>query len=143
METRTPERSRKRTSRNRGLTLVEVMIALVILAFGLLGVAAIQIKAITGGSQGQHLSQASNVARNRIELLSRLGWDDATLTDTGGAWKVETDSTDMGVEYRTTERVTNSGTELKQIEVRVQWDDGLRTDRTLQLSGVRLREIDE
>ncbi len=49
----------------RGMTLVEIMVAMVVLSFGLLGVAALQVRAITEGSGGQHLSTASAIARNR------------------------------------------------------------------------------
>jgi type IV pilus assembly protein PilV len=133
--------------RHRGITLVEMMVALVVLAFGLLGVAALQVRAITESSSGQHLSTASAIARNRIEELSRLAWDAAALNDSGGAWTAATDVAAMDETYTRSERITDDAaapaTTIKSIEVRVQWSDSKRQNRSVVLSSARLREVDE
>lgn len=68
------------------MTLVEIMVAMVILAFGMLGVAALQVRAITESSSGRHLSEASAIAQNRLERLNTMAWDNAELDSTAGAW---------------------------------------------------------
>lgn len=137
-----------RAERHGGVTLVEMMVAMVILSFGLLGVAALQVRAITESSSGQHLSSASAIARNRIETLHRLDWSDADLTHSGGAWSAPTAAVLMGQNYALSERVTDdaplpAATTLKSIEVRVQWSDSKRQNRSVVLSSARLREVDE
>jgi type IV pilus assembly protein PilV len=134
--------------RDRGMSLVEVMIAMVVLSFGLLGVAALQVRAITEGSGGQHLSSASAIASNRIEELSRQAWDAAVLTDTAGAWTAATPVTAMDQTYARSERITNNTadvttTTIKNIEVRVNWSDSKRQNRSVVLSSGRLKEMDE
>jgi len=143
------EDKRVRTNRRRrGMSLVEVMVAMVILSFGLLGVAALQVRAITEGSGGQHLSSASAIARNRVEELSRVAWDAAVLNDTAGAWTAATNVTAMDQTYARSERITDNipapGTPtIKSVEVRVVWSDTKRQNRSVVLSSARLREVDE
>ncbi len=131
------------------MTLVEIMVALVVLAFGLLGVAALQVRAITESSGGQHLTTASALARNRIEELNRLAWDDVDTT--AGAWSADTvvaDPGDTSVQtFNRAERITDDvaapNTEVKSIEVRISWVDAKRGNRSVVLASARLKEVDE
>lgn len=135
--------------RRAGLSLVEIMVAMVILSFGLLGVAALQVRAITEGSSGQHLSDASAIARNRIEVLNNLAWDTApTLNDSGGGWSAATNVQPADQVFARSERITWDNlavpaVTIKSIEVRVQWSDGKRQNRQVLLTSARLREVDE
>ncbi len=133
-----------RYKRRGGLTLVEIMISMVILSYGLLGVAALQVRAITEGNGGEHLSSASAIARNRIELLTRQDWDAFVLTDTGGAWTAPVNVVTPSQTYAQSERITNNvALTIKAIEVRIQWNDAKRQNRSVVLSSARLREIGE
>ena len=134
------------------MTLVEVMVSLVVLGFGLLGVAALQVRAITESSGGQHLSTASAIARNRVEELNRIAWDDALLDDSGGAWSadvvVNAPMDGSALVFQRAERVTDNeatpaATTVKAVEVRVTWDDEKRTARSVVLASARLREVGE
>lgn len=129
------------------MTLVEIMVALVVLAFGLLGVAALQVRAITESSGGQHLSAASALARNRVEELTRIAWDDSVLDDSGGAWSADAAISTADQTYNVAERITLDAVEpatmIKSIEVRVTWNDEKRANRSVVLASARLREVDE
>ena len=137
----------------RGLTLVEMMIAMIILSIGLLGVAGLQVRAITEGSGGRHLSEASAIARNRVEELSRLAWDDTELDDSGGAFGAsaipDNPVTGLdGIAYTVDDRISwddpaVADVHLKSIEVRVTWNDEKRQNRQVLLTSARLREVDE
>jgi len=140
----------ERNRRSKGLTLVEMMVAMIVLSIGLLGVAGLQARAITEGSGGRHLSEASAMARNRIEELGRLAWDATDLDDSGGAWVVDPTPIDGldGVAYTVSDRidwdnVDPAVVQLKAIEVRVTWNDEKRQNRQVLLSSARLREVDE
>ena len=146
--TRVERRSSFARERRAGLTLVEIMIAMVILSFGLLGVAAIQVRAITEGSGGQHLSDASAIARNRIEALTRQAWAAPVLNDTGGAWTAPVNIVTADQTYQQSERITDNAAApapvtIKSIEVRISWNDTKRQNRSVVLSSARLREVDE
>lgn len=149
MSTLILERDAARERRRKGMTLVEIMVSLVVLAFGLLGVAALQVRAITESSGGQHLSTASAIARNRVEELTRLDWDAAVLDDSAGSWSAATsvsgsDQTAYAVSERITDNeATPADTTVKAIEVRVAWADEKRQNRSVVLASARLKEVDE
>lgn len=72
--------SRPRLDTQRGVTLVELMIALLVLSLGVLAVGQL----FPAGSRGQlsdrMLTTANNYARDKIEELSTKPWTDADLT---------------------------------------------------------------
>ena len=76
--TRTSLRSRS------GFTMIEMMFAMAILAGGLLAMLAVQVQALKQGRYGRHTSEAMQIARDQMELLMRLPWDDASAQPT--AW---------------------------------------------------------
>jgi type IV pilus assembly protein PilV len=89
----------------RGFTLLEVMIALVILTIGLLGLASLQVMSIKGNSYGQQMTVASTFAQNKLEELRRTTLVDGTfsdpVTDQNGirytrTWTVTIDSPQTG-----------------------------------------------
>jgi prepilin-type N-terminal cleavage/methylation domain-containing protein len=67
----------------RGFTLVEVMLALALLACGLLGVAAAAGSAARLASDGARAARALSLARSRVELLANRGCPDGD--DSGSA----------------------------------------------------------
>lgn len=121
--------------RCEGLTLLEVMIAMGILAVGLLGLLALQVQALQSGETGRHVTEAARIARARMETFQRLGWDDPALQDTGG-WEdpVTVDNTvtladgttvveqSYQVEWRITDDPGDPN--LREIDVRVTWTEG-------------------
>jgi len=142
------ENRRRASLRCRGMTLVEIMVAMVILSFGLLGVAALQVRAITEGSGGEHLSSASSLSRNRIEELNRIAWDATLLDNSLGVWSVPTIITPRDQAYARQERISWDNVnpaiaQLKTIEVRVSWSDNKRQNRQVLLTSARLREVNE
>ena len=67
-----------------GFTLIEIMIAMVVLAIGILGVAKMQLSAIKGNSYASGLTEASTLAQNKMEELMSLAYDDSALDDDDG-----------------------------------------------------------
>jgi Tfp pilus assembly protein PilV len=115
--------------RRSGMTLVEVMLATVLLAFGLLAMLALQLHAMRGGQRGRHYTEAAQIARDQMELLHRTPWTDAAVQPT--AWTAPiavTNDVDLdaggtaqeqafGVDWR----ITANGADLRQVDVRVTW----------------------
>ncbi len=121
-----------------GFTLIEVMIALSLLAFGLLAMLALQIHAMRGGKVGRHTTQAAQVAQDRLEMFNRIGWTDPLLTPGGwviagdtitnqvwvdGATQIaeQTFSVDWRVQNLAFDPTDPTDPTLKQIDVRVTW----------------------
>lgn len=75
---------RSHADKESGFTLLEVLIALVIFAVGILGAASMQISSIQGNSHGRQVSEASGILSDRIETLITLDYDDPALEDVDG-----------------------------------------------------------
>lgn len=74
----------KRLNQN-GFTLIEALIAMVILTIGILALSAMQMTAVNGNATANHLTMATSVANNCYERLWYTPYDNAALSDTAGA----------------------------------------------------------
>jgi type IV pilus assembly protein PilV len=64
-----------------GFTVIEVMIAITILAIGLLGIASMQMNAIRGNSLSDNITCALTLAEDKMEELMGLDYSDPALED--------------------------------------------------------------
>jgi type IV pilus assembly protein PilV len=131
--------------REDGFTLLEVVIALGVLAFGLLALAAMQLHSLRQGTTGRHSSVAMTIAQDKMEEFLTLPFADADLTP-GASWKTPetvTRSLDGGAaseeqSYSVDWLVTNEVTDwMKRVDVRVTWDEPDWPGRQLVLSSRR------
>ena len=74
----------KTKNKEDGFTLIEVLVAISILAFGLLAVASMQLAAIQANSSAIETTEALNVAQDKMEELIALPFNDADLLDQNG-----------------------------------------------------------
>lgn len=80
----------KRTFLNeKGFSLLEVMIALVILAIGLLGLSQMQVMGIDGNARGNKLTTATTAAQDAMEKLMNL--DSSALPSVDAAGNFDND----------------------------------------------------
>ncbi|MCG8591669.1 MAG: prepilin-type N-terminal cleavage/methylation domain-containing protein [Proteobacteria bacterium] len=145
------KRCRRRDARRRGFSLIEVMAALGVLAFGLLTLAIMQLYALRDGAKGRHFATAAMIARTQIEEIQRApfstiaatGWagTPAWITNAGltvGAVPVQMVSPDSGTyteqTYNVAWQVTAVGgnTDVFNVDVEVTWTerDGVTTKPT-------------
>lgn len=109
-----------------GFTLIEVMIAAVVLAIGLLSLAAMQVAAVKANYQAKKNTLAVSLAENQIESYRNMAYDSLP-----SGMVTDTNLISGGVGNFT--RVTTIENEkpvagLKTITVSVSWNDGkLRT----------------
>ena len=68
----------------KGFTLLEILIAICILTFGLLGVASMQGSASRNNVFAGSRTEAATWAANQMETLLPLGWSDPLLSDADG-----------------------------------------------------------
>jgi prepilin-type N-terminal cleavage/methylation domain-containing protein len=65
-----------------GFTLLEVIVAIAILTFGILAVASTQVTAIRGNAFASGTTEATTWASDHMENLVALPWDDVNVADT-------------------------------------------------------------
>jgi type IV pilus assembly protein PilV len=105
---------------NNGFTLIEVLVAMVILSVGLLGTAALITGIINGNKVSNRISTATTCAQDKMEKIRRVGYDDA---------ENESGTEDYGniSTYLLYKRITgvvagNPAAGMKKITVTVYWD---------------------
>ena len=135
--------SRTRIARGDGFTLLETMIALSILAFGLLSVAAMQLTAMQFANRGRHQTQAAFLAESRMEFFQRQRW--TSLAPTAG-WTapttvnhvVQDGGTKVEQAYDISWQIANGvAGQTRTIDVRVVWNEQNRPSRQFVISSVR------
>ncbi|WP_020587600.1 type IV pilus modification protein PilV [Desulfobacter curvatus] len=64
---------------DRGFTLIEVLIAMLVLAIGILALNTMQTSSIQGNTTANKLTTASTLAGNVYERLLNVSYDDSTM----------------------------------------------------------------
>lgn len=92
---------------SRGFTLLEVMIAMIILAIALLGLAGLQITSFRGNSLASQITEATTLAQDQLEQLiatpfANLTGGNSNVTGTTGVtynvqWTITPDPIPPGV----------------------------------------------
>lgn len=138
--------------RSEGFTLIEVVVAMGILATGLLAVSAAQLYAMRGGRSGRHTTDAAEIAQSQVEVFQRMDFADPGLAATGGWSPAGGAQVDRSVQtpgvpvveqsYSMQWRIVNgplvSGRVfLKTIDVQVTWDEPNRPGRSYTMSTMR------
>jgi Tfp pilus assembly protein PilV len=130
----------------RAFTILEVIIVIGILAFGLLSLSSMQIHAMKGGNQGRHATRAAAIAEAEMELFQRANWASATLAPTTGWTTPTTTNTSVQVDggasaeqvYSVARRITDlAPTFTRAIDVEVSWTEPGGKVRSIVLSSVR------
>lgn len=135
---------RQLTSSQSGFSLVELLVAIVILAVGLLGLAELQITATKANSQSETILAASSLAQQVIEEIAAMDSSDGLFNSsvTGGTWPPDAPATytvEGGGTYNVTYDVLTGYqgvTNLCQIVVRV-----TSTQALLNVTGNRVRTV--
>jgi prepilin-type N-terminal cleavage/methylation domain-containing protein len=119
-----------RSARSRaGFSLLEVMIAMTILAIGLLGALSMQVQALTGNSTGRHVSEAMRIGLDQLEALKYQGWAATPVTAwtapvvVTGPEAVAARAGELRQQFNVSWRIQAVAplTLVRQIDVRVTW----------------------
>jgi prepilin-type N-terminal cleavage/methylation domain-containing protein len=121
---------RKVQKDDRGFTLLEIMLAVCIVGFGILAIASMQTTALSGTSTGNLVTGASVVAQDRMEHLiatpyEQLANGNATSGIYGVSWTVSLD-----------EIIKNTAT----ITVNVSWQEK-RMSKSMSIVHVKMDAV--
>ena len=98
-----------------GFSLIEILIALVILSISLLALAGLMSTTSQNTSFGGHMTEAATLAQDQLEQLRSTSWTtlaNGTNTRTGSS----------GITYTRTWNVATTGT-IKTITITISWTD--------------------
>ncbi len=128
----------KHFAESHGFTLIEVLIALVILAVAFLGLAGLMVQTTKNTSFGGLMTEAATFAQDKLEELRATSWDNL------GAFSGADSATDYPklpykANYRRSWAVQeplfpSAADKVRTIRVTVTWDD--RTPRTITMRSV-------
>ena len=115
----------------KGFTLIEVAAGLIILAVGLLGIAAMQVTSTKGGYFSNNLTQATILAQDKLEYFKNLSYSDSELMN-----GEHNEGTISGTIFlRVYNVLEDAGNSIKTITVSVQWTD--RGNHSISFSTIR------
>jgi type IV pilus assembly protein PilV len=106
-----------------GFTLIEVMIAVIIIAIGTLGAASLTVSVIHGNAFSKRITTATTLAQDRIEDIKRLAYKNANLLE-------GTENYGSILNYEGYKRVTSISNNspilgMKTVNVKVYWKSDL------------------
>jgi prepilin-type N-terminal cleavage/methylation domain-containing protein len=114
----------------KGFSLVELLIAMAILALAMLAAASMQFGSIRNNASGNMVTQANMLAKAKMEELKSTA--DLTTLTSGAEAGINAAGQAGGI-YNRSWTVENLGTTARRITVTVQWTKGHQT-RTIRIS---------
>lgn len=123
----------------RGFTLIELLTAMVILAIGLLGTAALTTGVVRGNLSSKNITTATTIARSCLEENRRVGYANAGAAPVGGSNNCVSGSTTLisgGVSYTRNLSIDASVSNIKTLSVSVSWSEGSVGVKSLTLKTV-------
>ncbi len=114
--------------KSKGFSLIEVLVALIILSVALLALAGLMATTTKNNSSGAHMTEAATFAQDRLEELRSTPW---TMITTGS----DTRQGATGVVYtRRWEVVSNPSDTLRTVAITLNWHD--RVNHSIRLLSV-------
>jgi type IV pilus assembly protein PilV len=125
------------------VSLIEVMIALAVLGFGMLGVAAAQLSALRTSDQSQDRMLAHGLAQQQIELFQEMSNASIQAFGAGGADPLNpidpdpNDANAMAFNRSWTITTDTPEDDVYTIVVTVTWTNSLGAAQTIQLESFK------
>lgn len=107
--------------KSNGFTLIEVLIALVILAISLLALAGLMTTTTKNNSTGGRITEAATLAQDKLEELRALPWDSIPVDEADS----DTPESRPGVQYERSwvANLNNLNSDIKEIQITISWTD--------------------
>ena len=118
--------------KSKGFTLIEVLIALVILSVAFLALAGLMVQTTKNNSFGGRITEAATFAQEKLEEFRAIGWE-KIIPNTSG---IDYPDGATGIVYTRNWRVTPNPANgnLKEITVTINWAD--QTKHSIRLFSI-------
>ena len=119
MKTKTPQN--KTSKGQRGFSLVETCIAMVVMLVGALGISSLFVFSMQNNVGGSERALAMAVAQQQLERIRSVSYDDASLTAGTAKSTVRSAERNYAVETTVADETNTDGSakQLKRITIRV------------------------
>jgi prepilin-type N-terminal cleavage/methylation domain-containing protein len=106
----------------KGFSLIELLIAMSVLAIGMLAAASMQYSAVRNNTSGNVSTQAAMLAKAQLEMLKNQDIDSAALApgDYSDPTAIDANGNPGGIYHRSW-RIDPLGASARRIRVTVQW----------------------
>ncbi len=118
--------------KKKGFTLIEVLIALVILSFALLGLAGLMVQTTKNNSFSGLITEAATFAQDKLEELRATPWNNLALA--GKDYPESSSKVGYTRTWTVQPNAPSPDDKVRTISVTVTWND--RTSRTITLRSV-------
>ena len=121
----------------KGFSLIEVLVALVILSIAILATAGLMVTTTKNNSFGKNMTEAATLAQDKMEELLVTPW--GNISNNNDVVQVQGSA---GIPFTRSWNVADAGS-LKTITVTVNWNDGTdhRISTVSNMYQLRWREI--
>lgn len=117
-----PRKIQKRFESEKGFSLIELLIAMSVMALGMLAAASMQYSAVRNNTTGNTATQATMLAKSQLEMLKNQDIDSATLAvgDYFDSSPIDGNGNPGGI-YNRSWRIDPLGTSARRVRVTVEW----------------------
>jgi type IV pilus assembly protein PilV len=111
----------KSSIRSKGFSLIEILIALVILSISLLALAGLMVTTTRNNSFGAHMTEAATFAQDQLESLRTSPW---AIVATGNDWRLGFDNfTQYTRSWTVVPNAAAPNDTVKEITITINWND--------------------
>jgi type IV pilus assembly protein PilV len=126
-------------SDQRGFTLIELFIAIVVLTIGLLGTAALTTGVVRGNLSAKNMTTATAIAQSCFEENRRVGYASAGAVPAGGSNSCVSGNATVtvnGLAFTRTLAIDASVSNIKTLTVTVSWSEGATGTKAITLKTI-------
>ncbi len=126
-------------SHEKGFTLLEIFIAILLLTVGLLGTAALTTGVVRGNVGSRLLTSATAIAQSCLEENRRVGYASAGAVPSGGTNSCLTGDATVsvnGVSYTRNLAIDTSVSNVKTLTVTITWSEGSVGSKSISMKTI-------
>ena len=112
---------------NRGFTLLEILVAVIVLSIGMLGMAGLTTGIMRGNLRSMRMTTAMTLAQQKMETIRGLGHSGTPMMDNTATEDYNSIANHQSYKRVTSIKVAKPAVGMKTVTVTVLWDGDARS----------------